>query len=564
MRGQVLNTSTDDWDEGPSLVDSIWRFRWLVVAAALVGAFGAYGLSIRQPPQYEAVGRIFLTAPGQRLVPGGESAPAMDPDRYVSNQAQIMTSAPVISRAAEISGLPPATWRNRLAVAPSKDLDLIVIRVRAGTTSEATKLVDSVAVAYQQVLAKQASDDLAKATERLTATTDKLRAQLDKLNAELQTSPNDPVLKATLEATQAQLRQVVAQGVQVGVTASLGEDAVRFRERAATDGVPVAPRPKRAAAAGGLFALLAGSGLAWWLDRRRRSPSPQADAAAAPRGDTGSLDTATSGGLGLEPGELSSLPGDHTPVLGEIPSFSELEADGQVPAATAPQSAASQAYRHVARLIGIASREAHLATVLVTSPEPGDGKTVTTLNVAIAAAETRERVLVVDGDQRRRGLSYLCQIDGGRGLSDLVKDHGGNQAGECIWLPDLPEIQVVPAGTPVRDGSDLFRTPSFGAAMSRIREFADLILVDSPALSVGPDALDIGKQVDAAIVVVTPESSVGVVRAARQRLDSVGIPVLGYVINGAVAPDQIKLRDNGSSSLARGSMVRPGADTGTG
>lgn len=559
----MLNTSNDEWDEGPSLLESIWRFRWLILVAMLLGGVGAYGLAIRQPPQYEAVARIFLSAPGQRSVPGAESAPSMDPDRYVRNQAQLMTSAPVISRAAELSGRPPATWRRNLTVVPSKDLDLIVIRVRAGTVKEATKLVDSVAVAYQQVLAKQARDDIAGATERLAATTDKLRAGLDELHAKLLTSPDDPVLRAQLEATEGQLKAIAGEGVRVGVDATLGESAIRFRERAATDGVPVEPRPRRTAAAGGLFALFASSGLAWWLDRRRRRPGRQTDAAAAPeRDDADSSQVGTGDGLRLEPAEIRSLPGDNTPVLGEIPNFDEIEVDGQVPAATAPHSVASNTYRLIAHWIEIASREADLARVLVTSPEPGDGKTVTTLNVAIAAAETRERVLVVDGDQRRRGLTYLCQIDSGAGLSDLVNDHG-NEAGQCVWLSEFPGIQVVPAGTRVRDGSDLSRMPSFGAAMSRIQEYADLVLVDSPSLSLAPDALNIARHVDAAIVVVTPESSVGVLREARQRLDSVGIPVLGYVINGAVAPDQVKLQDNGSS-LARTSVLRPGTDAGTG
>jgi Mrp family chromosome partitioning ATPase len=559
----VPNTSNGEWDEGPSLLESIWRYRWLVLVAMLLGGFGAYAVSIRQPPLYEAVGRIFLTAPGQRFGSGAASGPSIDPDRYVRNQAQLMTSAPVISRAAEISGLPPATWRRKLSVVPSKDLDLIVIRVQAGTTREATKLVDSVAVAYQQVLTAQARDEVAGATERLASTTDKLRADLDELNAKLQDRPDDPVLRARREATEGQLKAIVNEGVQVGVDATLADNAVRLRERAATDGVPVEPRPKRTAAAGGLFGLFASAGLAWGLNLRRRSPTPRDDAIDARQGvDEDAPSPGPGDGSGLEPAEIRSVPGDNTPVLGEIPNFAEIEVDGQVPAATAPQSVASNAYRLIAHWIEIASREADLARVLVTSPEPGDGKTVTTLNVAIAAAETRERVLVVDGDQRRRGLTYLCQIDGGAGLSDLVNDHG-NEAGQCVWLSEFPGIQVVPAGTRVRDGSELSRMPSFGAAMSRIQEYADLVLVDSPALSLAPDALNIARHVDAAIVVVTPESSVGVLRAARQRLDSVGIPVLGYVINGAVAPDQVKLQDNGSS-LARTSALRPGTDAGTG
>jgi Mrp family chromosome partitioning ATPase/capsular polysaccharide biosynthesis protein len=560
----VLNTSSNDWDEGPSLLESIWRFRWLVLPAVLLGALAGYGLAIRQPPQYEAVGRIFLSAPGQRTVPGAESAPAMDPDRYVRNQAQFMTSAPVISRAAEISGLRQATWRKKLEVVPTKDQDLIVIRVRAGTTSEATKLVDSVAIAYQQVLARQARDEIASATERLTATTDKLRANLDELNVKLQTSPGDPVLQARRDATVEQLKAIAGEGVRVGVDATLGEGAIRVREKATTDGVPVEPRPKRTAAAGGLVGLFAASGLAWWLNHGRRRSRPRDDAADAPRGDDAvSPDAGAGDGWGLEPGDARSLPGEHTPVLGEIPRFSEIEVDGPVPAATAPQSAAAKSYRFIARLIEIASRETHLAAVLITSPEPGDGKTVTTLNLAIAAAGMRERIVVVDGDQRHRDLSRLCQIDGGAGLSDLVYDPGGTEAGQCVWLSEFPGIQVVPAGTPVRDRSEVFRMPSLGAAMSRIQEYADLVLVDTPALSVGPDALALANHVDAAILVVTPESSVGVLRAERQRLDSVGVPVLGYVVNGGAAPDRVRLQDNGSS-IARPSVLRTGTDTGIG
>jgi capsular exopolysaccharide synthesis family protein len=558
----VLNTSNGEWDEGPSLLESIWRFRWLVLVAVLLGGLGAYALSARQPPQYEAVARVFLSIPGQSSLLRTEGGPSIDADRYVRNQAQLMTSAPVISRAAELSGLPAARLRKNLAVVPSKDLDLVVIRTKAGTTSEATRVVDSVAIAYQQVLTKQAGDDLTTATERLTATTEKLRADLEKLHAKLQANPNDPVLSAQLDATEGQLKSIVGEGVQLGVTATLGADAVRFRERAAANGVPVEPRPKRTAAGGAVFALFASVGLAWWLDRRRPSPAPRGDLAAPPVRDTGSPGGSIGDGLDLQPGGMPSLPGDHTPVLGEIPSFGELEVDGEAPAATAPQSAASNAYRHIAQLIKIASRDAHLAAVLVTSPEPGDGKTMTTLNVAIAAADRWERVLVVDGDQRRRGLSHLCQIDGGAGLSDLVNDRG-NEAGQCVWLSEFPGIQVVPAGTPVPGGSDLFRSPSLATAMARIQAYADFVLVDSPALSVAPDALNIAKYVDAAIVVVTPRTSLGVLRAARQRLDSAGVPMLGYVVNGAVAPDQVKLQDNGSYP-ARKSVLQPEQGTGTG
>jgi uncharacterized protein involved in exopolysaccharide biosynthesis len=196
MQGQVLDTSNGAWDEGPSLLESVWRFRWLVLAAMLLGTLAGYGLSIRQPPKYEAAVRIFLAAPGQRSTPGAASGPLMDADRYVRNQAQIMTSWPVISRAARVSGLPAQVWRPGLTVTPSKDLDLIVIQVRTGNAADAARLADSVADAYQYVVAKQARDENAAMRARLKTIIDRLSAELDDVKAKLLERPENSILKS--------------------------------------------------------------------------------------------------------------------------------------------------------------------------------------------------------------------------------------------------------------------------------------------------------------------------------------------------------------------------------
>ena len=540
----MLNTSTDQRDEGPSLLASLWRFRWLVLAAVLIGGFAGYGLSVRQPRQYEAVARLILSLPGQNTLSGG-GAPAIDPDRYLRNQAQFISSSLVVHRAAEIAGMPAATWRGSLTVQPGKDLDLIVIRVRASTGKGAAKVANSVVRAYQEVRSKLARDENLAAQERLTATTDKLRDRLSDLDAKLRSGgAGDPVLIAQREAAEGQLKAIVAQGVQASVAASLAETAIQSSERATPPTQPVEPRPKRTAAAGAVFGLFAVSALTWLLNRRPQPPQPS-----------------TYDEAGLSQRAAIDLPGENVPVLGAIPDFAAVGAEGPAPTVTAPQSAAARSYQVIAQRLEFAAREGGLRTVLVTSPEAGDGKTLTALNLSIMAGQNGQGVIVVDADLRQRGLSKLCHINGRVGLSDMVHGNRDMTTGQSTWLVEFPGIQVIPGGSHIRDASGVFRAPSFGAAVATIREHGDLVLIDSQALSEGPDALEIAKHVDAVVLVVSPHTPLGVLRATRQQLESARVPVLGYVVNGEVSRGQVKPQANGSPA-PREHGLRRSMDTG--
>jgi Mrp family chromosome partitioning ATPase/capsular polysaccharide biosynthesis protein len=529
-----VNTPTEKWDEGPSLLASLWRYWWLVVAAVLLGGFVGYGLSVRQPRQYEAAARLLLSTPGESAVPG-VSAPAIDADRWLRNQAQFIGSSPVVSRAAEIARLPPATWRGSLVVVPAKDLDLVVVRVRASTGKDAAKLANSVVQAYQEVRAKRAREQNIATQARVKTTTDKLSAELADVNAKLQTGgADDPVLAAQREAALGQLKAIVAEGVQTSTAASLADSAIQLSEKATPPASPVEPRPKRAAAAGAVFGLFAVSALTWLLNRQRSQlPQPSTSDAEEARGYRRAL---------------IDLPGENAPVLGAVPDFAGAGGEGVVPTVTAPESAAAESYRTIAQRLEFAAREGAFRTVLVTSPEAGDGKTVTTLNVGIMAGQDDRSIVAVDADLRHRDLSELCHINGRAGLSDMVNGTRSMATGQYVWLVEFPGIQVIPGGSLVRDAASVFSAPSFGAVISTIREHGDLVLIDSPALADGPDALAIAKQVDAAVLVVNPRTPLGVLQESRRLLDSAGVPVLGYVVNGEVSHGQVKHQGNGASA----------------
>ena len=101
----------NEWQEGPGLVASIWRYRWLVAVAVLVGGLTAYLWSSRQPVRYAGEVRVFLNTGGEKTV---------DPGRVVRSQAEYLTSPAVLDRAIALTDrrLTPKQLRDRLTVEP--------------------------------------------------------------------------------------------------------------------------------------------------------------------------------------------------------------------------------------------------------------------------------------------------------------------------------------------------------------------------------------------------------------------------------------------------------------
>jgi Mrp family chromosome partitioning ATPase/LPS O-antigen subunit length determinant protein (WzzB/FepE family) len=492
------------WDEGPGLVASVWRYRWLVAAVALVGVLAGLGVSLVQPVMYEGSSRVLLVDPSsERVFQEGTGQP-LDPDRYVRNQAAFMLSPPVLERAVRLvkGRVSVKQLRKRLTTEPSKELDLVTVRVRDRTAGGAAELADAVARAYEETAVQQARASVARTVAQLQATERSLRGRLEELEAKLRAAPSDAAVRVERDAVAAQLAQVDRRSQELGVEGAVG-DPVRLREAAEVPESPVQPKPSRLAAVGLLLGLVVAAGLAWWLAWRRQVPATGQPAATWPHAAA--------------------------PLLGEIPEFAELAEDGQVPAVRDPGSIAGKAYRALAVSLQSVIERTGTRALVVTSPELGDGKTLTSVNLAVAMGESGRHVVLVDADQRRRGLSQLCDLDSQPGLTDLA---GGTAPIDyCLWLPAFTSIQVIPAGAPVVDTVGFVEGPTFSRAMFQVRQHANLTVIDGPALLASPDAQAIADQVDGVVLVVRPETSAVALIEARRRLDATGGRLLGYVLN---------------------------------
>jgi uncharacterized protein involved in exopolysaccharide biosynthesis len=245
------------------LLGSIWRYRWLITAAVLLGALLGYGWAARQPVLYEGVARVLLAAPGTSL-PGEASQPPVEPARYLDNQAQLMRSPAVLERAVKLSGsrMSAETLGQRLEVEVAPDADVLTVRVVDSTAARAARLADAVAAAYDQVLAQQWRESFRARVRQLQSA---LRARLAEMDAKLARDPNDSRLRAQREAVAEQLKQFETDW-RSEVDRRRG-----LLERAAVPKQAIQPSPgrKMTMAIGMLLGLLTSAVLVWWRTRRQ-------------------------------------------------------------------------------------------------------------------------------------------------------------------------------------------------------------------------------------------------------------------------------------------------------
>lgn len=272
--------AAQDWDEGPGLLGSAWRHRWLLVAATLLGGLLGLVFSVLQPVRYEAVASVLLATP--------ESAePTFDAERNVQNQVGIMTSAAVLAQAARRAGggLTVEDVRDRVGVDASQSSDVVAIRVRDPTAAGAAKLADSMALAYEDVLTERRRREAEAAIPVAQAQQARLRDRLGELGRALDANPGNPILEAERDTVTAALREAINEELQ------REQDRVRrptagtaLLQGAETPTGPAEPQRARNVALGALLFLIAAVALAWALAgrRARAAPAPAAPAVGPP------------------------------------------------------------------------------------------------------------------------------------------------------------------------------------------------------------------------------------------------------------------------------------------
>ena len=192
-----------------------------------------------------------------------------------------------------------------------------------------------------------------------------------------------------------------------------------------------------------------------------------------------------------------------------------------------PQAESYRTLRTNVQFVGVDSRP---LTFVITSALPGEGKSTTAANLAIALGEMELRVLLIDGDLRRPSVARYLGIEGTAGLTTILL--GAASFDDVVQPWGASNLDVLTSGAVPPNPGELVASRAMDNLLGLVRPRYDVIIIDSPPLLPVTDAAVLGRQVGGAIVV----ASAKVLRrdqfkSALTALDHVGCRVLGVVFN---------------------------------
>jgi len=175
LAARPADTSTAA-EEAPSLVQAIFRERWVVLACVLIAGLSGIGLSQLQEKRYTAQSRIFFSASGQ-FNPLGADQGGADATRFISDQVALLDSTSILTTVISSLGLQVAPYQLQadLKVAGGTDNNVVAIEATAADPQTAKQIADAIPVAYQAYVTQRVALRVQQATEEArtgTATAD--------------------------------------------------------------------------------------------------------------------------------------------------------------------------------------------------------------------------------------------------------------------------------------------------------------------------------------------------------------------------------------------------------
>lgn len=189
-------------------------------------------------------------------------------------------------------------------------------------------------------------------------------------------------------------------------------------------------------------------------------------------------------------------------------------------------------FRRLAATLHHAHLNNGLRSVMVTSALPGDGKTLTSVNLALVLAESyRYKVLLVDADLRRPSIPNVVDLGMGSGLSEALRASTDQR---LALVPITPRLTLLPAGQPIANSIEALTSPRMRQILEEAEERFDWVILDSPPIGPTTDARILTQMVGGALFVIqaarTPYPDV------KKAVDALGRDqIIGIVLNGVEA-----------------------------
>jgi polysaccharide biosynthesis transport protein len=506
------------------------RHRWLVIIVTVVSVISVLTFSLTRTPRFAA--QALITVNPVVGVDVGLASTQGSSGSATQAQIDVLSSRPMRERVELLIG--PVPGGNVTFGMSSRDSSSIRITAVSTDPRRAALIANTYAEVFADVRREGDLERNARAASVVRERFDEVSQELRRLGVDPITGSDrdDPRITELLTLLRSYSQQ---QRILEDQAAFIAQGRVALIDPASIPERPFSPQTTRDVLLAFLIGLMGGIGLALLRDHFRDTIQDDLDVRRA---------------TGMRP------------VVGRIPRW-RLPADVRVGAITLldPTSIASEAYRELStnvRFLIMGRHAAHdvtshqrdggraLGDSTASAPEPverrgasvmlvsagaDNGKTATAVNLAITAARSGQRVVLVDADLRRTSVARFFGLGRLRGLSDAIVD--GTDVQNALIAVGVDNLRVLPAGTIPPNPTDLLAGRGMERIHAELGRSTDLIIYDTPAALAVPDVLEVGRLVDGAVLVLLHRRSTRrEVAATVERLETLGIPVVGTVLNG--------------------------------
>ena len=503
-----LDSSTDEtFEESLDLrqyISLFWHWSWLILLIGLIAAVAVFFFNKRMTPYYLSSTTVLVDeAPATQTT---DYSSVMMSQQLTSTYAQMMATDPVLTQVVSQLNLNLTVdeLKKLITVTPVRDTQLIAVSVE---TTEAQRSAD-IANAVATIFSNQIQEIQSQRFAQSKATLEAQLAEIEKQIASYETQAGEAVTayeKERLDAKVTQYREIYSGILQSYESVRLSEaqsvSSVVQVEIASPANRPFRPKVIQNT----LLAAVVGIMLA-------------AGALVAREALDDTIKT---------PEDVSQK--FRLPILGVI---NHQNGNGGTPITLAdPHSPTAEAYRTLRTNVSYTSVDRPLRTLMITSSEPGEGKTTTLSNLAVAFAQNGKQVIVADCDLRHPRLHINFRLNNRRGLSNLFSQASYMLDGSC-QPAGVDNLSVVTTGSLPPNPAELLGSQKMQSILTAMVENADVVLVDTPPALAVTDAAVLAPTVDGVLLVIRPgKTRTSALRQTLEQMRHVGANVIGVVLN---------------------------------
>lgn len=302
-----------------------------------------------------------------------------------------------------------------------------------------------------------------------------------------------------------------AQQLRVSKAGTVGD--ARIVDTAVVDKEPVKPKPKLILAGAAVLGVFMAIALIWLRKVMRVVVE-----------DPGRIETQ----LGLP--VYATVPhSKHEVTLTKKLKSGKIESLALL-AVTDPEDDAVESLRSLRTTLHFALMDSEHSTIMISGASPGVGKSFIARNLAAVLAQSGKKVALVDGDLRKGHLHKEFGLPREGGVSEYIS--GNAQTADVLHATPVSGLYLITTGHRPPNPSELLMHPRFGELVEQLAKSFDVVIVDAPPILAVSDAIIIGRQVAATLIVARAgQHPMGELEQTVKRFGQAGIGVKGFVFN---------------------------------